>query len=66
MARATSDIDVSKMMCAHNDWRSPSPGATRTTAPSGKREHSSESVTITGLPMPISRMAMPEVSPAAG
>ena len=42
------------------------PGSTRTQAASGKREVSSPALTRTVLPRPISRIAMPEVSPAMG
>ena len=42
------------------------PGSTRTQAASGNREVSSPALTITGLPRPISRIAIPEVSPAIG
>ena len=42
------------------------PGCMRMQASSGKARGFLAAVTNTGLPMPIRRMAMPEVSPATG
>jgi uncharacterized pyridoxal phosphate-containing UPF0001 family protein len=66
ISRRAAASEASQIIIWASISTSAGPASTRTHASSGNRDVSALAVTSTGLPSPISRMVMPDVSPAAG